>query len=52
VGRADHEEQAGAGAKGHESAGYHGYWITDFLHVDPHFGSDADALVAAAHARG
>ncbi|MBN9145335.1 MULTISPECIES: alpha-amylase family glycosyl hydrolase [unclassified Novosphingobium] len=42
------------GAKGHESAGYHGYWITDFLHVDPHFGSDADfaALVEAAHARG
>ncbi|WP_443192954.1 alpha-amylase family glycosyl hydrolase [Novosphingobium sp. KACC 22771] len=42
------------GAKGQESAGYHGYWITDFLHVDPHFGSDADfaALVQAAHARG
>ena len=42
------------GAPGHESAGYHGYWITDFLHVDPHFGSDADfrALVDAAHARG
>jgi glycosidase len=42
------------GAAGHESAGYHGYWITDFTHVDPHFGSDADfkALVDAAHARG
>ncbi|MFM6950075.1 MAG: alpha-amylase family glycosyl hydrolase, partial [Novosphingobium sp.] len=25
-----------------ESAGYHGYWITDFTHVDPHFGSNAD----------
>ena len=42
------------GPKGAETAGYHGYWITDFLHVDPHFGSDADfaALVKAAHARG
>lgn len=42
------------GPPGHESAGYHGYWIEDFLHVDPHFGSDADfkALVDAAHARG
>lgn len=42
------------GAPGHESAGYHGYWITDFTHVDPHLGTDADmaALVAAAHARG
>jgi len=42
------------GPKGHESAGYHGYWITDFLHVDPHFGSDEDfrKLVDAAHARG
>jgi glycosidase len=42
------------GAPGHESAGYHGYWITDFTHVDPHFGSDADmrALAQAVHARG
>ncbi len=42
------------GPAGHESAGYHGYWITDFDHVDPHLGSDADfaALIAAAHARG
>jgi glycosidase len=42
------------GPPGHESAGYHGYWITDFMHVDPHFGTDADlhALIAAAHARG
>ena len=36
------------------SAGYHGYWITDFTQVDPHFGTNADfkALVDAAHARG
>ena len=42
------------GQPGHESAGYHGYWITDFTTVDPHFGSEADfrALVNAAHARG
>lgn len=42
------------GPPGRESAGYHGYWITDFTQVDPHFGSNADfkALVDAAHARG
>jgi glycosidase len=42
------------GAPGHESAGYHGYWITDFTHIDPHFGTAADmrALADAVHARG
>ncbi len=42
------------GVPGLESAGYHGYWITDFTRVDPHFGTNADfkALVDAAHARG
>jgi len=48
------KNKAVQGAPGHESAGYHGYWITDFTHVDPHFGSDADmhALAQAVHARG
>ena len=42
------------GPAGDESAAYHGYWITDFTTVDPHFGSEADfrELVNAAHARG
>jgi neopullulanase len=42
------------GAPGQESAGYHGYWITDFTRVDPHFGTNTEfkALVDAAHARG
>ncbi|MDP3072949.1 MAG: alpha-amylase family glycosyl hydrolase [Opitutaceae bacterium] len=35
-------------------AGYHGYWILDFLHIDPHLGTDAEfrEFVRAAHARG
>ncbi len=42
------------GPPGQESAGYHGYWITDFTDVDPHFGSKADLkeFVAAAHEHG
>src|SRR5207244_3343415 len=42
------------GAKGRESAGYHGYWITDFSRVDPHLGTNDDfrALTDAVHARG
>ena len=42
------------GAPGQESAGYHGYWVTDFTTVDPHLGTDADmrAFVDAAHGRG
>ena len=36
------------------TAGYHGYWILDFLAVDPHLGTEAEfrGFVAAAHARG
>ncbi|MFI1352342.1 pullulanase-type alpha-1,6-glucosidase [Streptomyces sp. NPDC020898] len=36
------------------SAGYHGYWITDFTQVDPHFGSnkDLETLISKAHAKG
>jgi len=33
------------GAPGQETAGYHGYWITDFTDVDPHFGTRADLKV-------
>jgi len=42
------------GAAGAASAGYHGYWMTDFTRVDPHFGSNQDfrALVEAVHGRG
>jgi alpha-amylase len=36
------------------TAGYHGYWILDFLHVDPHLGTDDDfhEFVKQAHNRG
>ena len=42
------------GPAGQESAGYHGYWVTDFTRPDPHFGTEQDfkAFVDAAHARG
>ncbi|MFF2348868.1 pullulanase-type alpha-1,6-glucosidase [Kitasatospora sp. NPDC058115] len=35
-------------------AGYHGYWITDFTRIDPHFGTNEQLkeLIAKAHARG
>ena len=46
------EPVQGAGADA--SAGYHGYWITDFTQIDPHLGTNAEleALIADAHARG
>lgn len=33
------------------SAGYHGYWITDFTQIDPHLGTNAEleALIDEAH---
>ena len=36
------------------SAGYHGYWITDFTQIDPHLGTndELEALIDEAHARG
>ena len=42
------------GSPGNESAGYHGYWITDFTQIDPHLGSNEELkqLIDLAHARG
>ncbi|MFM9613316.1 DUF3372 domain-containing protein [Streptomyces sp. V2] len=42
------------GTGANASAGYHGYWITDFTQVDPHFGTnkDLETLIAKAHAKG
>jgi glycosidase len=42
------------GPEGQESSGYHGYWVTDFTSIDPHFGSNDEfkAFVDAAHERG
>ncbi|MEU2714738.1 pullulanase-type alpha-1,6-glucosidase [Streptomyces sp. NPDC007205] len=42
------------GTGSNASAGYHGYWITDFTQVDPHFGTDKDlkTLISKAHAKG
>jgi glycosidase len=36
------------------SAGYHGYWITDFTQIDPHLGTNAELaeLVDKAHKAG
>ncbi len=44
----------GDGTIAGSTAGYHGYWGTDFLNVDPHLGTRADfnTFIAAAHQRG
>ncbi|HEX2861667.1 MAG TPA: alpha-amylase family glycosyl hydrolase, partial [Lacunisphaera sp.] len=36
------------------SAAYHGYWVTDFLKIDPHLGTNDDfrVFIREAHARG
>ncbi|MCA8901279.1 MAG: alpha-amylase [Hyphomonas sp.] len=49
-----YQNKAVQGTPGNESAGYHGYWITDFTRPDAHLGTDADMkeLVEALHARG
>ena len=45
------QEQAGAGrGRTRESAGYHGYWITDFTQIDPHLGTNAE--LKRAHRQG
>jgi len=43
----------GDGTIAGSSAGYHGYWITDFTSIDPHMGANEElrALVNEAHAR-
>ncbi|MFK4102770.1 pullulanase-type alpha-1,6-glucosidase [Streptomyces sp. NPDC019531] len=42
------------GTGSNASAGYHGYWITDFTQVDPHFGTNQDLenLISKAHTKG
>lgn len=42
------------GTGANASAGYHGYWITDFTRIDPHLGTNEElaALIDEAHARG
>ncbi|OFI39327.1 alpha-amylase [Arthrobacter sp. SW1] len=44
----------GGGQLDNSSAGYHGYWVTDFTQIDPHLGTNAElkSLIDAAHARG
>ena len=39
---------------GFPSAGYHGYWITDFTQIDPHMGTNEElkTLIDKAHAKG
>ena len=42
------------GTGANASAGYHGYWVTDFTQIDPHFGTNAEleSFIDDAHGRG
>ena len=46
--------QAVQGPEGSQSAGYHGYWITDFTRIDPHYGTNEEMkeFIDAAHDKG
>ncbi|MEE1755206.1 pullulanase-type alpha-1,6-glucosidase [Streptomyces sp. SP18CS02] len=48
------KNQSVQGSGDSASAGYHGYWITDFTQVDPHFGTneDLEKLIDNAHGKG
>ncbi len=48
------KNRAVQGSGANASAGYHGYWITDFTQIDPHMGTNAELkqLIAKAHAKG
>jgi glycosidase len=48
------KNRAVQGTGANASAGYHGYWITDFTQIDPHMGTNAELkqLIAKAHAKG
>lgn len=48
------KNRAVQGTGNNTSAGYHGYWITDFTQIDPHLGTNEElsALIDDAHARG
>ncbi|MFF2277853.1 pullulanase-type alpha-1,6-glucosidase [Agromyces sp. NPDC058126] len=47
------KNRAVQGEGANASAGYHGYWVTDFTQIDPHLGTNAEleALIADAHDR-
>jgi glycosidase len=42
------------GVGANRSAGYHGYWVTDFTRIDPHLGTNAELerLIDELHTRG
>ncbi len=48
------KNRAVQGTGSNASAGYHGYWVTDFTTIDPHFGTNAElkTLIDRAHRRG